>query len=78
MANHPRLTQAQFEALAEQISLRSSPSSAAAELVLVHGLRPSDAARQAGVTPRAVDNALRRCRRGYLLAHTIVGAGQRA
>jgi len=45
----------------------------AARLVMVDGLRPADAARQAGTTPQTVNSALVSCRRGIALAQIVAG-----
>jgi len=57
-----RLTAAQFAALAELAGLRSAQTRLAAELVLVLGLRPADAARESGLSQQAACNALARLR----------------
>lgn len=62
------MTPDQFAALAELLRLRGGASEDAARLVLVEGLTPAEAARQAGASPQAVSNALARCRRGMELA----------
>lgn len=68
------MTPAQFAALAELLRLRGGPSEDAARLVLVEGLTPAAAARQAGASPQAVSNALARCRRGMELVAIAYGA----
>ncbi|WP_443191416.1 hypothetical protein [Pseudomonas indica] len=67
------MTREQFAALAELLRLRSSASQEAARLVLVDGLSPSEAARQAGTTPQAVSNVLASCRKGIELARIAAG-----
>lgn len=67
------MTSEQFQALAELLRLRGSASQEAARLVLVDGLSPSEAARQAGTTPQAVSNVLASCRRGLDLAKIAAG-----
>lgn len=67
------LTDEKFNALADLLRLRDSPSRAAARLVLVDELTPADAARQTGTTPQAVSNALASCRRGLALVAIIAG-----
>lgn len=62
------MTPDQFSALAELIKLRASASREAARLVLVEGITAADAARRMAITPAAVSNALRSCRRGLDLA----------
>lgn len=68
------ITESQFEALAELLRLQNGVRREAARLVLVEGLKPADAARQAGTTPQTVNSALVSCRRGLALAHLAVGA----
>lgn len=65
------MTDASFSALAQLLRLRASPSREAARLVLVHGMRPAEAARSAGCTPQAASNAIARCRRGIELALAV-------
>ncbi|MCY1375733.1 hypothetical protein D9M69_631690 [compost metagenome] len=67
------MSDAQFSALAELLRLRGGVSQDAARLVLVEGLAPAEAARQAGTTPQAVSNALASCRRGIELARIVTG-----
>ncbi|WP_003294377.1 hypothetical protein [Stutzerimonas stutzeri] len=67
------MTGEQFGALAELLRLRGGASQEAARLVLVEGLAPAEAARQAGTTPQAVSNALASCRRGLELARVAAG-----
>jgi len=67
------VTSAQFDALAQLLRLRAGPQQAAARLVLVDGLAPADAARQAGVSPSALGNTLRACSRGLKLARLACG-----
>lgn len=67
------MTLGQFAALAELLRLRGGSSQEAARLVLVEGMQPSAAARQAGTTPQAVSNALASCRRGLELARIVAG-----
>lgn len=67
------MTDLQFQALAELLSLRSGPAREAARLVMVDGLAPGAAAVQAGVSAASVSNALARCRRGLELARRVVG-----
>ena len=62
------MTIEQFAALAALLRLRGGSSQEAARLVLVEGVRPSKAARQAGTTQQAVSNVLASCRRGMALA----------
>ena len=66
------MTQVQFEALAALVGMRSGPALHAAGLVLVAGLRPADAAREAGTTPQVVSNALARLRRAADLARRAI------
>ncbi len=67
------LTDEQFDALAELLRLQNGVRREAARLVLVDGLRPADAARQAGTTPQTVNSALVSCRRGIALAQIVAG-----
>lgn len=67
------MTNEQFSALAELLRLRGSPSQEAARLVLVEGLAPAEAARQAGTTPQSTSNTLAACRKGLALAQKAVG-----
>lgn len=52
--------------------MRSGPALHAAVLVLVAGLQPADAAREAGTTPQVVSNALARLRRAADLARRAI------
>lgn len=67
------MTPVQFDALAELLRMQDSASHTAARLVLVDGLKPAEAARQAGTSPQAVNGVLRRCQRGMELALVVVG-----
>ena len=67
------LTDEQFDALAELLRLQNGVRREAARLVFVEGLRPADAARQAGTTPQTVNSALVSCRRGIALAQIVAG-----
>lgn len=69
------MTSTQFDALVKLLRLRAGAQQAAARLVLVDGLAPADAARQAGVSPSALGNTLRACRRGLTLARLACGLG---
>lgn len=68
-----RMTDAQFEALAELLRMQNGVRREAARLVLVEGLKPADAARRAGTTPQTVNSALVSCRRGIELAQRVAG-----
>lgn len=68
------MTQTQLDALASLVGMRSGPALLAAGLVMVHGRRPADAAREAGLTPAAVSNTLARLRRALDLARQATGA----
>ena len=72
-ANMTMITDEQFDALAELLRLQNGVRREAARLVLVEGLRPADAARQAGTTPQTVNSALVSCRRGIALAQIVAG-----
>lgn len=63
----------QFAALAELLRLRGGASQAAARLVLVDGLSPSEAARASGISAQSVSNVLAVCRRGVALANRVSG-----
>ncbi|MFU5553715.1 TrfB-related DNA-binding protein [Pseudomonas aeruginosa] len=65
------MTEEQFSALAELMRLRGGPGEDAARLVLVNGLKPTDAARKTGITPQAVNKTLSSCRRGIELARQV-------
>lgn len=68
------MTPEQFSALAKLLRSLPGPAQDAARLVLVDGLRPSDAARQAGASPASVSSACRRFRDGLELARVAAGA----
>ncbi len=68
------ITSEQFDALAELLRLQNGVRREAARLVLVDGMKPADAARQAGTTPQTVNSALVSCRRGIALAKIVAGA----
>lgn len=68
------MTGEQFAALAELAGMRSGDAVHAAELVLVHRRRPADAARESGLSPQGVANAVSRLRRALDLAKLAVGA----
>jgi hypothetical protein len=57
------MTSQKFDSIARLIRMRGGAAQAAARLVLVNGLRPADAARETGVTPQSVCNAVARVRR---------------
>lgn len=67
------MTDFQFQALAELLSLRTGPAREAARLVLVEGVPVGSAAVQAGCSQPSASNALARCRRGMELARRVVG-----
>lgn len=58
------MTPEAFAALAKLLRLRDGPQQDGARLVLVDGLRPAGAARQVGVTAKALGNTLAACRNG--------------
>ena len=62
-----------FAALAKLLRLRDGLQKDGARLVLVDGLRPVDAARQVGVTAKALGNTLAACRNGLDLARVASG-----
>jgi hypothetical protein len=57
------MTPERFAALASLIRMRGGRAQDAARLVLVDSLRPIEAARQTGLSPQAVCNAVTRVRR---------------
>lgn len=67
------MTAGQLDALAQLLRMHSAPALAGARLVLVEGMRPADAARQAGISGPALHNALARLRAGRQLARQAVG-----
>ena len=69
-----RMTNAQFDALAQLVRLRTGAQQDAARLVLVDGMRQVDAARQLGISTAALGATMRACRRGVALAEIICGA----
>lgn len=66
------MTEQQFTALCELLSLRRSPSNDALRLHLVEGLSVPDAARSAGCTYTAAWKAVNRAMRGLELAQAAV------
>lgn len=66
------MTERQFKALCELLSLRQSPSNDALRLHLVVGLSVPDAARRAGCTYTAAWKAVQRAQRGVRLARLVV------
>lgn len=66
------MTEQQFAALAQLLRLRHGPAREAARLVMVGGLRVTDAAARTGLSQPAVSNALARCRRGLRLAAAVL------
>lgn len=66
------MTERQFKALCELLSLRPSPSNDALRLHLVEGLSVPDAARRAGCTYTAAWKAVQRAHRGVRLARLVV------
>ena len=54
------MTRTEFQTLSSLARLRDTPSRRAAYLVLVCGARPSVAAQEAGTSPQALTNALRK------------------
>lgn len=57
-----QMTSTQFEALATLTGLRHGPTQVGAALVLVDGVRVTDAAVQAGISQPSLSNTLARCR----------------
>lgn len=69
------MTHESFAALAKLLRLRTGPQQDGARLVLVQGLRPADAAREVGVSAKALGNTLAACRNGLELAK-LAGGGR--
>jgi DNA-directed RNA polymerase specialized sigma24 family protein len=69
------MSEKQFEALSMLLRLRPGPAREAARLVLVKGMRVTDAARTVGASQPSVSNAVRRCLRGLTLAEKAAGRG---
>lgn len=67
------MTTEAFAALAKLLRLRDGPQQDGARLVLVAGMRPADAARQVGVSAKALGNTLAACRNGLALARVASG-----
>lgn len=67
------MTPAQFEALAQLVSMRSRPAQDCARLVLVDGLTQAEAARQTGLSTQAAHQAVKRARGTLALARTALG-----
>ena len=57
-----------FNALCALIRIRHGRARAAAHLVLIDGLRPSEAARTVGVSAQSATNAVTRIRKAHALA----------
>ena len=67
------MSDAQFVALAQLLRLRNGSAQQAARMVLVDGLRPSEAATRAQMSPAAVSNAVTRVEQGLDLARQAAG-----
>ena len=67
------MTPTQFEALATLSGLRHGPTQVGAALVLVDGVRVTDAAAQAGISQPSLSNTLARCRDTLRLAQVLRG-----
>lgn len=67
------MTQAQLDALAALVSMRSGPALLAAGLVLIDGHGTAHAARESGLSQPAVCNAVARLRRALGLARLAAG-----
>lgn len=67
------MTPESFAALAKLLRLRVGPQQEGARLVLVGGMRPADAAREVGVSAKALGNTLAACRAGLELARVAAG-----
>lgn len=68
-----RLTPSQFEALAALATVRSAAAQEAARLVMVEGLRNTDAAVRAGVSEQSAANAVSRLTRRLELCRIAAG-----
>lgn len=69
-----RLTQNQFDALAELLTFRQGSLRAqAAQLVLVGGLTKQEAMERTGIARQNCDTALAACMRGIKLARIVCG-----
>ncbi len=68
------MTDAQFQALAQLLRLRTGPAREAASLHLVQGLTVPDAARAAGMDYRAATYAVKRAKEGFALAKVATGS----
>lgn len=68
------MTPEQFNAMAQLLRLRDSPSREAASLVLVQGIKAADAATATGLSPAGVWNVVNRVRAGMALA--VIAAGR--
>ncbi len=69
----PRLTSDQFDALAQLLRLRESPSREVARLMLVDGLDAAEAAQRGGIVKYAAYKVYYSCLRGLALVQTIAG-----
>ncbi len=63
----------QFSALAKLVPLKTEAIRKGCHLVLVEGVPEPEAARQVGMTYRALWNAVKRCRVKIDLARTVAG-----
>jgi len=69
-----RLTQTQFDALAELMSIRpGSQRAQAAQLVLVGGVSKKEAIERTGIARQNCDIAVDACLRGIRLARVVCG-----
>lgn len=68
------MTPESFVALAKLLRLRTGSQQDGARLVFVNGMRPADAAREVGVSAKALGNTLAACRNGLELARVATGA----
>jgi len=66
-----------FETIAKLIRMRGGPAQEAAQLVLVHGLRPVDAARLQNISLQRVTNAVRRVKRADELVTAASSSNKR-
>lgn len=67
------MSEQQFSALAQLVPLKTDAIRRGCYIVLVEGVPEPEAARQVGMTYRALWNAVKRCRVKIELARTVVG-----
>lgn len=67
------MSEQQFSALAQLVPLKTDAIRRGCYIVLVEGVPEPEAARQVGMTYRALWSAVKRCRVKIELARTVVG-----